>query len=252
MAGHGGGAWKVAYADFVTAMMAFFMVMWILGQSKDVKQAVQQYFKDPYGVKSKTPGATVAGFKQGRGDAIAATQPGGPRPRGKGAAEGDKKNKPGKVSAVRDPSLFVLHDGDRRTVGTMVEFPENAAELDAETNEELKKFVPAWRGKMNKIEIRGHTTRRPLPPDSPYKTPWELCYARCLTAMKCLVDNGIEPERIRLSQAAAYEPHTISDEPNKQNKNARVEIHMLNEFVEDLTGTKEERAKRFQDDGKKP
>ena len=49
MAGHGGGAWKVAYADFVTAMMAFFMVMWICAQSKPVKQAISQYFNDPGG-----------------------------------------------------------------------------------------------------------------------------------------------------------------------------------------------------------
>jgi len=48
-AGHGahGGAWKVAYADFVTAMMAFFIVMWILGQSEEIKKSVTAYFKDP-------------------------------------------------------------------------------------------------------------------------------------------------------------------------------------------------------------
>ncbi len=44
--GHHGGAWKVAYADFVTAMMAFFLVMWIVGQSKAVKQHVQGYFQE--------------------------------------------------------------------------------------------------------------------------------------------------------------------------------------------------------------
>lgn len=45
--GHHGGAWKVAYADFVTAMMAFFIVMWILASSQEVKQAVAEYFNDP-------------------------------------------------------------------------------------------------------------------------------------------------------------------------------------------------------------
>src|SRR3954454_1962252 len=45
--GHHGGAWKVAYADFVTAMMAFFLVMWIVGQSKSVKAGVAGYFRDP-------------------------------------------------------------------------------------------------------------------------------------------------------------------------------------------------------------
>src|SRR5918993_4371225 len=45
--GHHGGAWKVAYADFVTAMMAFFLVMWLVNQSPQVKNSVQAYFQDP-------------------------------------------------------------------------------------------------------------------------------------------------------------------------------------------------------------
>ena len=49
--GHHGGSWKVAYADFVTAMMAFFMVMWILGMDDKVKQAVEGYFSNPVGYK---------------------------------------------------------------------------------------------------------------------------------------------------------------------------------------------------------
>ena len=45
--GHHGGAWKVAFADFMTAMMAFFLVMWLVGQKDEVKQAVAGYFRDP-------------------------------------------------------------------------------------------------------------------------------------------------------------------------------------------------------------
>lgn len=45
--GHHGGAWKVAYADFVTAMMAFFIVMWILASSEETKKSVEAYFDDP-------------------------------------------------------------------------------------------------------------------------------------------------------------------------------------------------------------
>jgi chemotaxis protein MotB len=45
--GHHGGAWKVAYADFVTAMMALFIVLWLLNSSKQLKEAVGGYFKDP-------------------------------------------------------------------------------------------------------------------------------------------------------------------------------------------------------------
>ncbi len=58
-AGHHGGAWKVAYADFVTAMMALFIVLWIVGQSKAVKESVAGYFKDP-GAFTSSHGAAGA------------------------------------------------------------------------------------------------------------------------------------------------------------------------------------------------
>src|SRR5215831_3755431 len=47
--GHHGGAWKVAYADFVTAMMALFIVLWLMSSSEQVKKAVSGYFRDPSG-----------------------------------------------------------------------------------------------------------------------------------------------------------------------------------------------------------
>ncbi len=47
--GHHGGAWKVAYADFVTAMMALFIVLWLMNSSKQIQVAVGGYFKDPSG-----------------------------------------------------------------------------------------------------------------------------------------------------------------------------------------------------------
>ena len=50
--GHHGGAWKVAYADFVTAMMALFIVLWILSAGEDVQKAVAGYFRDPVGFQS--------------------------------------------------------------------------------------------------------------------------------------------------------------------------------------------------------
>ncbi len=51
--GHHGGAWKVAYADFVTAMMALFIVLWLLNTSQKVQKAVGGYFRDPSGTAEK-------------------------------------------------------------------------------------------------------------------------------------------------------------------------------------------------------
>src|SRR5260370_41893484 len=58
--GHHGGAWKVAYADFVTAMMALFIVLWLLNSSQQIKEAVGGYFKDPTGT-AKNVGSDMTG-----------------------------------------------------------------------------------------------------------------------------------------------------------------------------------------------
>jgi chemotaxis protein MotB len=58
--GHHGGAWKVAYADFVTAMMALFIVLWLMNSSQKIQVAVGGYFKDPNGTASRI-GTSLAG-----------------------------------------------------------------------------------------------------------------------------------------------------------------------------------------------
>jgi chemotaxis protein MotB len=62
-AGHHGGAWKVAYADFVTAMMSLFIVLWLLNSSKPIQDAVGGYFRDPNGTAAKK-GSTLAGVTE--------------------------------------------------------------------------------------------------------------------------------------------------------------------------------------------
>lgn len=72
--GHHGGSWKVAYADFVTAMMAFFMVMWILGMDDKTKQAIEGYFANPVGYK-KGYGAGTSPISTGSSNANAPHTP---------------------------------------------------------------------------------------------------------------------------------------------------------------------------------
>lgn len=247
MAGKGGGAWKVAYADFVTAMMAFFMVMWITAQSKPLKDAVSHYFNDPWGTSARPRGSGAPSFRvpgqralpsgvrvlrsRNQGGKSSGSHPkGGRRPT---SAEGD-----------RDPSVFVLHDGQIEKAGTVVLFPEGKAELDAWGTSQLQDLVPALLGKRNKIEIRGHASRRPLPAGSEFADEWQLCYARCQAALKFLEQQGIEPERMRLSQAAGFEPFSLQVDAEALSKNSRVEVFVLNEAVEQLQGTESERTDR--------
>src|ERR1700721_2579005 len=62
--GHHGGAWKVAYADFVTAMMALFIVLWLMGADEEVKKAVSSFFNNPSG-PGKLIGTAAAGSGHG-------------------------------------------------------------------------------------------------------------------------------------------------------------------------------------------
>lgn len=240
MAGKGGGAWKVAYADFVTAMMAFFLVMWITAQGKPVQEAVAEYFKDPFGVKSKTPGgggppSMMKGAK---------SSPKGPRARGRGVGASVAKTVPPEnvENAVpRNAHYMVIHDGTQSSEGTSVLFTEGSADLTPRGEKRLKEILPQLVGKPNKVEIRAHNSRRPLPSGSTFHNSWELCFARCLTTLKYLEKGGVERSRIRLSQAGEFEPLTLRTGPEQESENSRVEIYQLNERVEDFQGNRKER-----------
>ena len=236
MAGKGGGAWKVAYADFVTAMMAFFLVMWITAQSKDVKQAVAQYFREPLvrTAKFQRPGPSIPSHKGGaasqarrsRGKKTADPPPGSPDDKGKGEADSR-------------PQMLAVYDGTRSTLGSTVLFAEESAQLDDEGKARLTRLLPTLAGKLNKIEVRGHASRRPLPSGSPFPDAWQLCYARCQVVMKFLEQEGVEPTRIRLSQAGPFEPPAARENSDEQQQDSRVDIYMLGEFAEDLVGARE-------------
>jgi len=262
MAGHGGGAWKVAYADFVTAMMAFFLVMWITAQGNSVKQSIAQYFRDPWKTSKKptgdfSPGSPLLGTKKPnetpgpspinsprRGSASGIEKDGANVPGGKfgkfAARELDAKSQKNEKTKVTTRSpIYAVHDGDRRCVGTLVLFKEGTAEIDDVGKQRLGRFANEVRGKPYKIEIRGHASRNPS------HDAWQISYARCRAAQKFLEDRGIESDRIRLSQGGPHEPYSIRVDPAKQAFNSRIEVYMLNEFAEDSMGTPEERASRF-------
>lgn len=232
MAAGGGGAWKVAYADFVTAMMAFFLVMWITGQSKPVKQAVAQYFEDPLGMnrgsrstslKGPEDSTTIGPFQSGRGPA-------------RGLAMADNKSSaprnPRGVAATKPPKVIIFrHQNRTRSTGTTVPFADGSAELDERGKERLKQVIPLLLGKPNKVEIRVYTPLLPLKADGPFQDTWQLCQARCMATMKYLVEEGIDVERIRMSQDGEPEPFTPPAEPGGEAENFPVEVFLSDEHI---------------------
>jgi chemotaxis protein MotB len=222
MAGKGGGSWKVAYADFVTAMMAFFLVMWLSAQKQEVKEAVASYFRDPFAVESDKPsGGSGGGLLLDRG--------------GLGTRKSSQKEKSGGPGVSNGPRIHVPDQLSARALGMLIEFPGATAELNESAKDQLRRLLPEILGKPQKIEIRGYTTRRPLPTESNYASPWRLCYARCVAAMEYLVEQGVESNRIRLSQAGIYGSRTREGLEGQQDKSG-VEIFLLPELAEPPPG----------------
>jgi chemotaxis protein MotB len=254
MGGHGGGAWKVAYADFVTAMMAFFLVMWITAQSKQVKEAVAHYFNYPNEDAISDPSATKSVPPPKRAESLREPTPISPllNPLGPRGATNWSLRTGTKGDGAQKARLVAIHDGDRPMDGNVILFAAGSAELTATAKEQLKTLLPSLVGKRNKIEVRGHASRRPLPPGSPYKDSWQLSYARAMAAMEFLFHQGIDPDRMRLSEAGPYEPSTIRHDEASQARNERVEVYVLNELVQELVGTRDERAQMFTENWNAP
>jgi chemotaxis protein MotB len=222
MAGKGGGAWKVAYADFVTAMMAFFMVMWLTSQSEAVRESIAKHFREPPGIYDFDGRHTGHGNKE-RGHKL------GPRAPKFTPPPVELQDAP--QSSV--PRILIIHDQDRQHVGTILVFPDESAELTDLSQEQLRQIAVLAAGKPQRLEIRGHASRKPLAGNSAFQDPWQLSYARCTAVMKFLEELGISRERLRLSQAGPGEPFAVLPDSQHVTYDSRVEVFLLAEFAEE-------------------
>jgi len=215
MAGKGGGAWKVAYADFVTAMMAFFMVMWLTSQSDEVKKAVAEHFRNPGGRR----------FAGSEARSLLESNAIGTGSRRIIKARGSKK------SDGETNSRKMTDEGDRSNMGKILPFELNSSALNETAKKELAELLPALEGNQFRIEIRGHTAASGSKSLQANLDACSISYQRSLAVMEYLIGKGIDPHRIRLSQAGSSEPR-ISDDKSSQENDSRVEVFMLKETHE--------------------
>jgi chemotaxis protein MotB len=189
--GHHGGAWKVAYADFVTAMMALFIVLWLLASDEEVKKAVGGYFTDPSG-QGNLMGSTMSGS----GDSLSV------------AKEDLDKLLDKLEQAVRElPELKKLEKNVQMTItqeGLRIELLENEGGLWFESGSsslkdsgrEMMTLLGAQLKSLpNKLVVEGHTDAKPYATSGHY-TNWELSADRANTARRLLEEAGIQPGRV--------------------------------------------------------
>jgi chemotaxis protein MotB len=201
--GHHGGAWKVAYADFVTAMMALFIVLWIVGQSKQVKAYVAHYFKDPGAMFENTKGGglfegeSVLGMEQVLDDQLK-------------RAEKEKLEKlaeemiqelsgtPQLAHVIGQITIEIVNDGLRIELLDKSEsffFDIGTAKLKKEAVQVLTAIADEIDRLPNHIIIEGHTDSRPYSQGNGY-TNFELSADRANSARRVLVQGGVQFSKI--------------------------------------------------------
>lgn len=253
-----GGAWKVAFADFMTAAMAFFLMLWVLsGVNDDEMKAMAEYFRDPSVieaspnvlVKSKEAGQSsnsvidMGGFKDA---------PQHSEDDGKDVDAAEKKAEAAQMLDLKQqidqkiddsPTLKelknqlkidltpnglqiqVLDDRKKPMFESGVDLPKDyAAKLLEEVGQVLSKT-------QNRISIAGHTDSSSYHSNAAY-TNWELSADRANAARRLLIDGGVNPKKI--AQVVGLSDTVPFDKENPYNpRNRRISIVVLNKEAED-------------------
>ncbi len=207
---HHGGAWKVAYADFVTALMAFFLVMWIVGQSAQVRAAVAGYFRDPGLFDNEKSNSMVPGGEKG---ILPERLGGGPGDPASGATLRDAQMLEQAASRIRQalggvPEFSSLKDQIEirlTSEGLLIELQETAATGffdtgSAKINEAGEHILVAIAHELSRVPngvlFEGHTDSRPYQSTVGY-TNWELSADRANSARRTMERSGLQPAHVR-------------------------------------------------------
>jgi len=196
--GHHGGAWKVAYADFVTAMMALFIVLWLLSSSADTKKAVAGYFQDPQG-KSKQTGSDKSGDSENVTTIDKDNVQKLKEQIEKAIAEQKNLEK-----LAKQIEITITPDGLRIELiedknGTF--FQSGSAQLSQTGQELLGMLAGQLKTLPNRLMIEGHTDAKPYSNDNGYSN-WELSADRANSARHLLQTDGVRSDQV--SQVRGY------------------------------------------------
>jgi len=243
-AGHHGGAWKVAFADFMTAMMAFFLVMWLVGQTPEVRESVAGFFRDPG--KFQTEGSS--GVLKGSSAIIKSN-----KESNKGIMKSDKKES--MAPSQKEESQLTLtakkiiselekqEAFNRLKKNVKIQLTSEGMRIILNESENSPAFFEPGSAKLlqksaiilitiarelgrldNRIVIEGHTDR--IFSSSKDYTNWELSADRANAARQLMEVSGLYRKQVREVRGFADQFPMIVDNPNDA-RNRRVSIVVL-------------------------
>jgi len=256
--GHHGGAWKIAYADFVTAMMAFFLLMWLLGSvDKGKLKGIADFFQTPLmaamaGGKNVGQSAIIV---EGGGKDPMAKQPGG------GTKQETLEQSKDAVQRAEKAQMRTMKEGlekliesseklkpfkkqlliDITTEGLRIQIVDEQnrpmfqlarAEMEPYTRDILRELAPVLNTMPNRISLSGHTDATPYASGDRSYSNWELSSDRANAARRVLVSGGLEEKR--LMRVIGLSSAVLLDSEDPLNSiNRRISIIVLNKRAED-------------------
>jgi chemotaxis protein MotB len=268
--GHHGGAWKVAYADFVTAMMAFFLVMWLVVSMPEEKlSGISEYFKNPSilrGTSQAPPPAAMGAGGSGTNPVKIGPTNISPTMDGEGPKIGEVKETPDEEEAKR-----LAEEAERRELESLKQdleaaiemsqalepfkdqlllditpeglriqivdkqnrpmFDSGSSSLKDYTREILRELTPYIDSVDNRISLSGHTDTTPFSNQLGYSN-WELSADRANSARRELVKAGL-PEA-KVSRVVGLSSSVLFDREEPTNPiNRRISIIIMNQAAED-------------------
>ena len=256
--GHHGGAWKIAFADFATAMMAFFLLLWILGFTDETqKAAISEYFENPSATVGASPAPSTSPVQGPGGASTSLIELGGAFDLApeqvseeqaqelaeqaeakrleellvelEAAIESSQALKPFKDQLLLDITPEGLRiqivDKENRSM-----FAVGSARLQPYTREILYDIAQVINEVPNKISITGHTDARPYPGEN-YGN-WELSADRANAARRELVQGGLKSDKVgRVVGLASSVPFDKADPYSPINR--RISIIVMNKRTEE-------------------
>lgn len=248
-----GGSWKVAYADFVTAMMAFFLLLWLLSMvSEEKRAALSEYFRQ-YSIFQESGSTAVTTRDVKLTDPRFPSEAAQPtlkssdlKTQGKGTLDAFKKSKKNvtagdeqavkkirttiddKMAGMRDQILVDIVEGGIRiqiidSEGAMM-FPLGADQPTSKAKEILKLVAETIKDIPGQIAVEGHTDSAPF--KGGQTTNWELSASRASAARRELEAAGTDPSRIARVTGFADQELLIPLDPLDQ-RNRRISIIIL-------------------------
>jgi len=230
-AGHHGGAWKVAYADFVTAMMAFFLLLWLLSMTSDEKRARISEYYNHFSLYTESGSSFMSGsdddiFKSTTaGKEKVLTEKVGDDEAAEDIEEALNKaiaNKLGDleeqvlVEKVQDGIRIHLTDNEGSTM-----FERGSNKMTPKAKAVLSVIAENIKSLKNRVSIEGHTDAMPFAGKN--YSNWELSTERASAARRELEANGLDPKRLVSVAGFADTDPLIENDPNDA-RNRRISI----------------------------